>query len=280
MDEEAADNTTHTSRTTNAVSQPKPIATSKDPIELTVQLLGLIVVVLPVVGIGIRAIAFAIGGVPSPIELAVKDSVQDLALTATKGTGLWTVSALLMGLALYKRWLPKRDSNRPAISRFALWSPLGFIAIVLAFLGDFPGMWIEMAGGLLAGSLLAVWEIQGRLTFYRMAAGVLVGALFAAIAAGLAGYGVGDEINAYTFDPALGMPDGTYVLLGKADGVSYLDSCKGTGVFGASDPLIRSIRPSPPSVGRYGTLVDDIFAHNPVTIGYLRLCGVFPHPIK
>jgi hypothetical protein len=113
-----------------------------------------------------------------------------------------------------------------------------------------------------------------------MAAGVLIVALFAAVAAGVSGYGVGDEINAYTFDAASVSPNGGYVLLGQSDGVSYLDSCTGTGVVGVADRLIVSIRPSPPSVGRYGTLLDDIFAQNPITIGYLRLCGHFPHPTK
>ncbi len=267
-----------TEESRSPVARQEVIRDQKDPVELAVQLLGLVVIVLPVVGIGIRAVAFAIGGIPNPLELAATDSVQDLALTAAKGTGLWTVVAFVVGLAVYSGWLPKRQ-RRP-ISRLAFWSPLGFFAIFLALLGDFPGMWIEMAGGLLAGSLFAVWEMHGRLTFYRLAAGVLMVALFAAVAAGVAGYGVGDEINTYKFNPSLGVPDGTYVLLGVSDGISYLDSCQGTGVVGVSDPLILSIRPSQSSVGRYGTLVDDIFAGNPVTIGYLRLCGVFPHPTK
>lgn len=215
-------------RTLSPGDRPEKIPSPKDPIEIAVQLLGLIVVVLPIVGIGIRAVAFAIGGVPNPLELAAKDSVQDLALTAAKGTGLWPVFVAAMAFVTYRGWLPKRDSNRRPISRFAFWSPLGFIAIFLAFLGDFPGEWIQLAGGLLAGSLLATWEIRGRLTFYRMAAGVLMVALFAAVAAGLAGYGVGDEINAYRFDSYSGLPDGQYVLLGRSDGMAYLDSCRET----------------------------------------------------
>jgi hypothetical protein len=97
----------------------------------------MIVAILPIVGIGIRAVAFAIGGLPNPIELAAKDSVQDLALTAAKGTGVWTVVVAGMAYATYKGWLPRRDSNKPPISRFAFWSPLAFIAILLVFWATF-----------------------------------------------------------------------------------------------------------------------------------------------
>ncbi len=248
---------------------------SKDPVELAVQVLGLVAILLPLIGVGIRAVAFVISGIPNPLELAAKDGVPDLALTATKAVAPLAIMYSAFALAVYYGWLSKLPQPKPMskpMSRFRA-LPVGLILLMLlAFLADFPGYWILFGGGLAVGALLARWEVRMQLTFYRIAVAILVAGTFAAIAAGIAGYGVGDETNVYQFASTSGLSDGKYVLIGESDGITYIDSCQGTGVIGISDLQIVSVRPSPPSVGRYGTLLDDIFAHNPVTIGYLRQC--------
>jgi hypothetical protein len=251
--------------------QSRAKTSSKEPVELAVQVLGLVAVLLPVMGLGIRAVAFAISGVPNPMELAEKDGVPDLALTAVKAAGPLAVFYAVFSLAVYYGWLGKLH-RRTSPSRVPTWAA-GLIALMLlAFLADFPGEWIVFGGGLVAGLLLARWEIRKQLTFYRISAGVLVAGAFASIAAGIAGYGVGDETNLYRFASTSNVADGKYVLIGQSDGLTYLDSCVGKGIVGVSDQQIVWVKPSPPPVGRYGTLIDDIFAHNPITIGYLRQC--------
>src|SRR5712692_1898045 len=71
-------------------------------LELTVKIAGLVVVVLPVVGVAIRFIAFAVGGVPNAIDMATRESVAGLASTAIQAVGAGVVTVAVLAFLAYR----------------------------------------------------------------------------------------------------------------------------------------------------------------------------------
>jgi len=61
-----------------AVSEPtgESKARQSDVLELLVKVAALVAVVLPIVGAGVRAMAFALAGTPHPLELAVAEPAR------------------------------------------------------------------------------------------------------------------------------------------------------------------------------------------------------------
>jgi Transposase, Mutator family len=59
----------------------------------------------------------------------------------------------------------------------------------------------------------------GELTFYRVAAAVLLAAIASALGGGINGVAVGDQVRNYRFANSSAMADGKYALVGDSDGL-------------------------------------------------------------
>jgi hypothetical protein len=79
-------------------------APTTDVLELLVKIAALVVVVLPAVGGGVRATAFALAGVPSPLEMAVAEPVSDLVTTALKAVVPITAGLVVLAPSIYRDW--------------------------------------------------------------------------------------------------------------------------------------------------------------------------------
>jgi hypothetical protein len=247
-----------------------------DILELLVKVGALVAVVLPIVGAGVRATAFALAGIPNPLELAVAEPVSKLVTTALVAAA--PVAAAIAALApfVYRDW-PR--PNAP-LRNYALASrgshfliALGFLLLAIAvFILPFPAglIWTLSCGAL--SYQLGFWSARRELTFYRVASVVFLAAITTALAAGLNGIGIGDAVYEYQFSPSSGVPDGTYALLGQSDGVVYLDPCKTSGIEGVSQQVIVKFKPASAHRETLDSPYEIFFSGGFLQIGYRRQC--------
>jgi hypothetical protein len=108
-------------------------ARPSDVLELLVKVAALVAVVLPIVGAGVRATAFALAGTPNPLELAVAEPVSQLVTTALLAGA--PIAAAIVALAPFVY----RDWPRPNVAprNYNLSPRQGLFFIILgSFFGD------------------------------------------------------------------------------------------------------------------------------------------------
>jgi hypothetical protein len=257
-----------------------------DPLEAIAKVAGLLAITLPLVGIGVRFVAFQLAGVPIPFLMATHDSVVGLATTAFIATWPSVLITAVYATAVYRRWIPglRRDSDLAiavAHPRYWKWRLRLDRAAVLSILAGtvlllpWPGGVLIGASGLGMGMAIAVLEIRRQLSTYSIALLVVAMGAANALGAGLEGQGIGDEVDMYYFTAKSGMPpDGQYIRLGEADGVLYLQSC------GASNPLVavnsQDVARLAPGQPTHDTqtpvLLNILIRHQAPQIGYHPRC--------
>jgi hypothetical protein len=257
-----------------------------EPLEAIVKVAGLLAITLPLVGVGVRFVAFQLAGVPIPFLIATHDSVVGLATTAFIATWPSVLFTGVFATAVYRRWIPglSRDSDlamaiahpqywkwRLRLNRAAVLSTLAGAVLLLPW----PGGVLIGAAGMGMGWTIAELDIRRQLSIYSIALLVVAMGAANALGAGLEGQGIGDEVDMYYFTAKTGLPpDGQYIRLGEADGVLYLQSC------GASNPLVAvnsqdvaRLVPGQPSHDRQiPVLLNILIRHQPPQIGYHPRC--------
>jgi hypothetical protein len=254
-------------------TQPTP--PRSDILELLVKVAALVAVVLPIVGAGVRATAFALAGVSNPLGLAVAEPVSVLATTALVAVA--PIAAAIVALApfLYRDWprpkVPPRRSNlslRAARAAVAL----GILLLVVAvFILPWPAGLVWILGGGVSSWLLGLWSARQELTFYRVSTVVFLAAIVTALGAGLNGIAVGDQVYHYRFSTNSVISDGNYALAGESDGFVYLESCQRPGIEGVSQQDIvefSAVKGTEP----LHSLYEIIFRGGSLNIGYHRGC--------
>jgi hypothetical protein len=258
--------------TESAAEHPTP---RSDVLELLVKVTALVALVLPIVGAGVRATAFILAGVPSPLEMAVAEPVADLVSTALKTVVPVTGAIVLLAPTLYQEW--PRPNDPPRVyhrvpTPIALAIGIVFLSVP-AFLLPLPGGVIGLLGVGTASYMLGFWASRLKLNFYRVAAVVFLAAIASALGAGVNGVAVGDQVNTYRFASSAGLTDGRYALVGEADGFLYVESCQRQGILGVSQQDVvefgAASTSSPwPSDSLYGI----IFKGGTAKIGYRPYC--------
>jgi len=257
-----------------------------DPLEVIVKVAGLLVVALPLVGVGVRLVAFQLAGVPVPLQMATRDSVVGLAATAFTATWPSVVVTAVFAVSVYRRWLPglDRDSSlyvavaHPRYWKWRLRLDRALVLTVLAgavLLLQWPGGVLIAVAGVGMGMAIAWLDIRRQLTIYSVALLVAVTGGINAVGAGLEGVGIGDEVDGYYFTSKAGLPaDGHYVRLGEADGVIYLQSCGAGNAFVAVNSLdVARVLPGQPSQDRQiPALLNIVLRHQTPQIGYRPRC--------
>ena len=256
-----------------------------DPLEAIVKMAGLLALALPLVGIGVRLVAFQLAGLPNALLLATRDSVFELATTAFDATWPSVTVAVLLIVAVNRGWMSgavtERDIKLAVEHRryfkARLWLfRAAFASLVLAafLVLPWPGGTLIGLAGLGMGWAISRLEMRRQLTLYSAAVLVAAVSCLNAVGAGLEGVGVGDEVNVYHFATKPGLPtDGRYVRLGEADGVLYLQSCANPNVTVAvnnSDVARFEIGQASPS--ETPNLILIVRWHKAPEIGYRPRC--------
>ncbi|HCG00893.1 MAG TPA: hypothetical protein DEV93_10170 [Chloroflexi bacterium] len=256
-------------------SAAEPVAPRYDFLELLVKVAALVAVVLPIVGVGVRAIAFTLAGVHDPIEMAVAQPVSDLVSTALKAVAPVAGGIVLLAPTVYQDW--PRPNVAPR-SYHRLPTPLALVigAVFLAAaatLLPWPGGFVGVFGVGAVSFILGFWAARRQLSFYRVAAAVFLAAIASAVGAGINGVAVGDHVNTYRFAASAALTDGTYALVGDSDGFLYLESCQRSGIIGVNQQEIvefNAVKASSPwpSDSLYGI----IFGGGTPRVGYRPEC--------
>jgi len=257
-----------------SVPDPPQLPRYADPLELMVKVTGLVALVVPVVGAGIRATAFLLAGIPNPINLAIADSLGGLASTTLEAIGFNVVFVAALAFVAHRGWLRTNPWHFGKVTRFTwrLWSAVAILVLGTLAAFAWPGGVLLQGGSWWGGWLLGDWSARGTMTFYRAASAVIVVGIFGALAAGTSGWHVGDQVNNYEFTTESGMIDGKYVRLGESDGLVYLDACGGQGIVGVNQAVIVKVRPGNASPADNPTLFDVIVRGRSPVIGYKRRC--------
>jgi hypothetical protein len=257
-----------------------------DPLEAIAKVAGLLAITLPLVGIGVRFVAFQLAGVPVPVLMATRDSVVGLATTAFVATWPMVLITAVFALAVYRRWVPALTSDYDlqlavAHPRYMKWrvrlerAVVPVVVVTVALVLPWPGGVVIALSGVGMGMAIAWLDLRRRLSIYSIALLVVVMGVVNAVGAGLEGVGVGDEVDMYYFSTKAGLPpDGRYVRLGEADSVLYLQSC------GASNPLVavnsqdvaRLVPEHPAQDRQIPALLDILIRHRTQQIGYRPRC--------
>jgi hypothetical protein len=246
-----------------------------DILELLVKTAGLVVIILPLVGAGIRALAFALAGLPDPIALAADNSVASLAVTAIKAVGFLVAVVAALGFLAHRGWAKPYTGTRLSWRWYGKWQQRAVLVVsigVIALLSVWPGGLLFFAVGGFAGWLIAEWQLRKLLSFYRIAVVVMLVGAISAVAAGLDGSAVGDQVNTYRFTSATGIPDGNYVPLGESNGIVFIDSCRGLGLVGVNTTEVSNFTSAPQHTASGQTLFNWIFRRGSLSVGYRRQC--------
>jgi hypothetical protein len=257
----------------------QPTAQHSEDLELLVKVTALMAGILPVVGAGVRAIAFYLAGVPSPLDMAVRQPVSALASTAFNASGLIAVFFAALIFAAHRGWhtrvfrSPSPTYVRPKwLKRLLIFEWIVIIGVPVITL-PWPGGAVGMAGSVWAGWLLGGWSARHELTFYRSAAAVLVVGLSSAVSAGITGATVGDDVNNFTFAAPADLADGTYALVGESDGFVYLESCHQSGIVAVSQQDVEKFSHANPSKNQTTpSLIEIVFHGATPRIGYRAEC--------
>ncbi len=256
-----------------------------DPLELIVKIAGLLVLTLPLVGIGVRLVAFQSAGMPDALRLATRDSVVGLATTAFIAT--WPSVFVVIGLSIaaHRGWMsgqrPPALAPSARLLKWLKWSARAYRAsfaiavIVIALTFPWPAGVFLVAAGAGGGMAIGWLNVCRRLTIYTVALLVVLVGIANAAGAGLEGNGVGDELNMYYFASKAGLPaDGRYVVLGQADGVLYLQSCGANKeLLAVNNQDVARLTPTQvPDVVVTPSLVDIVIRHRSSRIGYHPNC--------
>ena len=257
-----------------------------DPLEAIVKVAGLLAIALPLVGIGVRFVAFQMAGVPVPLLMAARDSVVGLAVAAFTVTWPSVLITAVFALAIYRRWLPGLSADadiRIAVAHPRYWkwrlrldrTVIVITTVTLVLILPWPGSVLIGCAGIGMGMALGWLDIRKRLSIYTAALLVVGMGITNALGAGLNGSGVGDEVNSYYFTAKTGLPpDGRYVRLGEAGGVLYLQSCGAGNAFVAvnSSEVTRLAPSSAPSDRQIPSLLNIVIRHQAPQIGYHPRC--------
>jgi hypothetical protein len=198
-------------------------------------LLSLLALLLPVIGFGIRLVAFVLGLGPGPVvSAAAAAPVSVLAATAVAGAAVALGALVFLAVfALLGEDKSKREAKEPkrkTKTRMPKWMPLSFfglavIAIVLTTSG-FPAGLVLLGGSMFAGGLLSVWEApMGRVPLTKLWLPAVILALTAAGYSGLGGNVVAIYSGEVDFSDEILLTDGVFVYLGQAEGVVYFVEC-------------------------------------------------------
>ncbi len=225
-----------------------------DALAVIGQMVAVLVVSTPAMGVAIRAVAFATDpAIGDPIRIAVDSPIPELAATTVSATvmslfGLVLVIALLApGQWGPLRQLPAPDEPSPMLAPdkpmpakapepgpralipetglhwMPRWLMVLVFAVLLAGYPWFPGGWITAIGTFVGGFILAVNVGHLRELSWRSAMPtILVVSLASAIGGGLSLRLPAVEV---AFSATAGFSDGRYVEIGSADGFVVLRSC-------------------------------------------------------
>lgn len=257
------------------VSTAEHPAPHSDVLELLVKVTALVALLLPIVGAGVRATAFIVAGVPSPLEMAVAEPVPGLVSTALKAVVPITGAIVLLAPTLYQEW-PR--ANVPPRVYHRVPTPIALI-IGTVFLGGagfflpFPGGLVGLLGVGIASYMLGYWSARRQLTFYRVTAVVFLAAIASALGAGANGVAVGDQVSTYRFASSAGLMDGRYALVGEADGFVYVQSCHRHGIVGVNQQeVVEFSAAKTSSPWPSDSLYEIIFRGGIAKIGYRPYC--------
>jgi len=223
---------------------------SFDALELSGKVLALMAVLLPAGGFLVRAIAFSITfGSEWGVPLAWSAPLPELAVTGLMSLLL----ALPFPLVLWYLWHleQRRERGLPAFSPRAkrlmrVWSVVSLLTFPIFFFFT-PGWPSPILSGLLVvpvvlGPYLS-WR-GPRKRFRDIWWVVVVVVLMTDVIGGLAGVVLGFQPAEYQFNStvAKGVSNGTYVQVGEADGLLYLQRCGERAIYAIATPAVSSIR--------------------------------------
>lgn len=227
----------------------------KSTVELAGALVGVMAVLLPLEGVLTRWASFGLAAnegafQPPSLTIAVDASVPELIATGLAGIvfpiGLFIAGAVfvradwegfdremskLKGLQL--RWpnflpRPKGVSWPYPRPRPRTWF---FIAVAIAapiVISFYTPSWLGLSIGAESGFALGLLTTRPTTTLFALEAAAVL-AMYFALVSGLSGNPSNVEPMLYRFQTqasAAHLPDGRYVTLGRADGITYLQSCK------------------------------------------------------
>jgi hypothetical protein len=260
-----------------AVNQPtaERQAPRSDALELLVKVAALVAVVLPIVGAGVRATAFALVGVQSPLELAVAQPVSELINTALKAVVPLAGALVVLAPTLFREW-PRPNVAPRYVHRVPTPMALvigGLLLAAAAALLPWPGGFVGMLGAGAASYMLGFWAARQELTFYRLASVVFLAAIASALGAGINGVAVGEQVNSYRFASTAALTDGNYALVGESDGFVYLESCERRGIVGVSQQdIVEFSAVKTSNAWPSDSLYEIIFRGTSPKIGYRPEC--------
>ncbi len=261
-----------------AVTQPAADlqAPRYDVLELVVKVAALIAVVLPIVGAGVRAIAFLLAGVPNPLDMAATQPVSGLFITALKANWPSVLPVVILSVLTYQNWSRPHLASTDTPPTWRRWAILGLGVLFLApaaFALAWPGGLVGVLVWTVISYRLGWWTARRELTFYRIAFVVLVGGVATAVGAGINGLAVGDQVNNYTFVSSAALADGEYALVGESDGFVYLESCHRHGIVGIrQQDIMEFSEAKPTNVQSWTNLFQIMFRGASPKFGYRPGC--------
>jgi hypothetical protein len=250
-----------------------------DTFEALIKLAGLVAILLPAIGVAVRAIAFFLGGIDGPTQMASRQSVGALASTGLSVTWLAGLVVVVVGLAIHTRLLPRRTQAPQQVrrlsrrARWVAWVVILLVWGVSIFLTATPGSVVALIGGGITGLLLGDESRRGYVHVYRLAALAAVFAIVSAVGAGVGGTSLDLQVGDYSFTSLVSAaPDGRYVELGQDGAITYLQSCRTGRIVGVNQSNISTVSPSSAGATAPATLYELVFRGKPLRLGYSLHC--------
>ena len=237
------------------------------------QLAGIAVILLPAVGVVVRAIDFNTSSFGSDwYRIALADPVPTLAAIGFYNAVL--PGAILLVVRLFARFepTPHRSLPRPAAAALGfalvaavLFLPTAFLVgvisgVLVSFIESWHASRLRQRGERL--TLATAWPLVALL----MVAGITVGIL--------SGYADGVSEAAYTFDPQAQQAPGPYARLGESSDFLYIKRCsaRNSPIVGVAKRLVLSESLVNPPSRSNTNLFDVIFSGRSLRVGLQLPC--------